>query len=80
MRALSMVNVFESSIGSNLRWTLFARRSGGCLVEASATLGCVGIVEIDISGNELFCLPSVTESASNAFVLLYFVVFYSIDG
>lgn len=36
--------------------------------------------EIDIFGNELFCLSSVTESGSNVSVLLYFVIFYSIDG
>lgn len=54
-------------------------------------LGCGVSLEIDIfdneydyrrwnRGRESFCLPSVTESASNAFVSLCFAIFYSIDG
>lgn len=55
-------------------------------------LGCKVSSEIDIFGNEYdiieggtaagntFRLPSVTESASNAFVSLCFTIFYSIDG
>lgn len=91
MRALSIINVFRSSIGSNLRWTLFATVARAMPHRGIRDVRLQSFAKIDIFGNEydsrrwnrgreLFCPPSVTENASNAFVLPYFAIFYSIDG